>query len=57
MTCLVQKHGRKMVENNRAKILWDYDDRTDHRIQARKPDLIVINKENKRVTVVYLAIP
>ena len=47
----------KVVENNRAKILWDYDVRTDHRIQARKPDLILVNKENQKVTLIDVAIP
>ena len=47
----------KVVENDRAKILWDYDVRTDHRIQARKPDLILVNKENQKVTLIDVAIP
>ena len=46
-----------MVENGRAKLLWDYDIRTDHRIQVRKPDLIVVNKENNKVTVTDVVIP
>ena len=47
----------KVVENDRAKILWDYDVRTDHRIQARKPDLIVVNKETQKVQLIDVAIP
>ena len=47
----------KVIENDRVKILWDYDVRTDHRIQARKPDLIVINKENQKVQLIDVAIP
>ena len=46
----------KVVENDRAKILWDYDVRTDHRIQARKPDLILVNKENQKVALIDVAI-
>ena len=54
---LVQSHPRKSSRNYRAKILWDYDVRTDHRIQARKPDLILVNKENQKVSLIDVAIP
>ena len=47
----------KVVENNKAKILWDYDVRTDHVIQARRPDLILINKEDQKVSLIDVAIP
>ena len=29
------------------KLLWDFDIRTDHLISARRPDLIIINKNKK----------
>ena len=47
----------KIIENDKAKVLWDYDVRTDHGIQARKPDLIVVNKEHQRVQLIDVAIP
>ena len=31
-------------ENETYKLLWDFDIHTDHLIQARRPDLIIINK-------------
>ena len=34
-------------DNNTHKLLWDFDIHTDHLISARRPDLIIINK-NKR---------
>ena len=46
-----------MVENDKTKILWDYDVWTDHVIQARKSDLILINKENQRISLIDVAIP
>ena len=39
------------------KILWDYDVRTDHVIQARRPDLILINKVDQKVSLIDVAIP
>ena len=30
------------------KLPWDFDIKTDHRILARGPDLIIINKKKKK---------
>ena len=35
-------------ENDTHKFLWDFDLQTDHRISARRPDLIVIDYKKKR---------
>ena len=32
-----------VLENDSHKLLWDFDIQTDHRIPARRPDLIIIN--------------
>ena len=47
----------KVIENDKAKLLWDYDVRTDHVIQARRPDIILINKEHQKVSLIDIAIP
>ena len=36
-----------VLENNTHKLLWDIDVQTDHRISARKPDLIKSTKKTK----------
>ena len=33
-----------VLENNTHKLLWDFDMHMDHLISARRPDLIIINK-------------
>ena len=33
-------------ENNTHKLQWDFDIYTDHRVSARRPDLIIINNNN-----------
>ena len=39
------------------KLLWDFEIQTDHLISARRPDLIIINK-NKRICKIFdLAVP
>ena len=35
-------------ENNTHKLLWDFGILTDHRISARRPDLIIINNNKKK---------
>ena len=37
-----------LLKNNTHKPLWDFDIQTDHLISARIPDLIIINKKQKR---------
>ena len=40
-----------VLENDTLKLLWDFNILTDHLIPARRPDLIIINKEKKREIV------
>ena len=46
-----------MVENDTCKVLWDFTTQTDHVIEARRPDLILIKKEENNCTIVDFAIP
>ena len=34
-----------VLENDTHKLLWVFDIHTDHRISAKRPDLIIINKK------------
>ena len=55
MLCLAKWYNHtpeKVVENYRANLLLDYDIRTDHRIQASRPDIRLENKENQRVLLI-----
>lgn len=44
-------------ENERAKILWDFEIRTDRVISARRPDLVVVDKTTNETTIIDVAIP
>ena len=48
-----------VLENDTQKLLWDFDIQTDHRISARRPDLIIINKKKKKriCKIVDFAVP
>ena len=41
-----------VLENDAHKLFWDIDIQTDHLISARRPDLIVIKRENLQ-TLLY----
>jgi len=45
-----------VAENNKVKILRDFEIRTDRQIQARRPDLVVIDKQTKGL-IIDVAIP
>lgn len=46
-----------VTENNEVKILWDFSIRTDEKIQANKPDLVVVDKGNKTLLIIDVACP
>ena len=43
-----------VVENDRVKILWDFNIQTDHVIQHRQPDIVVLYKLSVSVTLLIL---
>ena len=45
------------LENDTHKLIWDFNIQTDHLISARRPDLIIINKEKKICKIVAFAVP
>lgn len=46
-----------VIENDKVKILWDVNIYTDRVIQARRPDIVVVDKAARRVTLIDIAVP
>lgn len=46
-----------MIENDCAKILWDFEIQTDKMVVAIQPDIVVVNKKEKNAVVVDIKIP
>ncbi|XP_067940443.1 uncharacterized protein [Watersipora subatra] len=46
-----------VLENEKVKLLWDFNMQTDKVIKAKRLDLIPINKETKQFHVIDIAIP
>ena len=46
-----------MLENEEAKILWDFTIQCDHLIQSRRPDIVVVEKRKKGCKIIDIAVP
>ena len=46
-----------VCENNEYKILWDFSIQTDHVIEARRPDMIIVDKKNNKCQIIDFAVP
>ena len=46
-----------VVENVDCKILWDAMIQCKKKIEARKPDIVLVDKKNKEVKIIDVAIP
>ena len=50
-------HAEPVLENNDVKILWDFNIHTDRVIEARRPDLVIVDKKNSETVIVDIAVP
>ena len=46
-----------VAENEKYKILWDMTIQCGHVIEARRPDIVVVEKENNKAIIVDIASP
>ena len=46
-----------MLENEDYEILWDFSIQTDHVIEARRPDLVVVDKKERSCKIIDFAVP
>ena len=46
-----------VLENEDYKILWDFSILTDHVIEARRPDLVVVDKKERSCKTIDFAVP
>ena len=50
-----QREWWKVSEN--FKILWDFTVQCDRKIEARKPDIVFVDKKEREVVIIDVAIP
>ena len=46
-----------ILENKDHKILWDFSIQTDHVIEARRQDLVVVDKKERKCKIIGFAVP
>ena len=51
------EHAPEGVENKEVKILWDVMIQCDREIKARKPDIVVVNKNERSCAIIDIATP
>ena len=45
---MVEHQPEGVVGNEKCKILWDMTVQCDHTVEARRPDIVVFEKEKKQ---------
>ena len=45
-----------MVESENFKILWNFTVQFDRKIEARRPDIVFIDKKEREVVIIDVAI-
>ena len=46
-----------VFENDNFKLLWDFTIQYDRFIEARRPDIVLVDKMNKEVKTIDIAVP
>ena len=46
-----------VMENHKCKILWDFTVQTDHEIRGRRPDVVVVQKDENLCQIIDFACP
>ena len=54
---LYEHSPKGIVESNGIKMLWDWAIQCDKEIDARRPDIVIVNKVHKEVKIIDVAIP
>ena len=52
-----QHEPESVLENEDYKILWDFSIQTDHVIEARKSDLVLVDKKERICNIIDFAVP
>ena len=46
-----------IMENENVKILWDFNVQTNHLIEHRRPDIVILHKRERRCDMIDVAVP
>ena len=46
-----------VLENEQAKIMWNFPVQTDHTIRHNKPDILLVDKNERHAIIIDIAVP
>ena len=52
-----QHRAEKVTETDDIKLLWDFPVQNDHVIEARRPDIILVEKKKRNVVIIDISVP
>ena len=52
-----EREPESVLENEDYKISWDFSVQTNHVIEARRPDLVVVDKKERSCKIIDFAVP
>ena len=52
-----EQEPERVVESEKSTILWDFTIQCDRKIEARRPDIVFIDKKEREVVIIDVAIP
>ena len=52
-----EREPESVLDNEDYKILWDFSIQTDHVVEARRPDLVVVDKKERSCQTIDFAVP
>ena len=52
-----EQKPKRVLESENIKILWDFTVQCDRKIEARRPDIVFIDKKEREVIIIDVPIP
>ena len=52
---MIGLNTHKVLENDNAKILWDFSVQTDHKLEHNKPDILIVDKQAGECYIIDVA--
>ena len=52
-----EQKPERVLENENCKLLWDFTIQCDRMVEARRPDIIFVDKKKKEIKILDVAVP
>ena len=52
-----EQQPEAVIENENFKLIWDFTNQCDRVIEARRPDIVLVDEKNNEVKIIDIAVP